>query len=246
MEKLREQLDNLASQLENVAELHKRLEELVSVYPFNDFEFIISHLLAAEKLSIEDYYEIRQNYIDRNLNLYLFEISAPRGFGELWAQSFLKQLVPNLQRPSKTLHADYKGGEYDFFLAPDIRIEVKASRAVDAKSSLPLYQKALSSDSDKTFVMNFQQVKPKYCDVFIWIAVWRDTMRIWVIPSAEVENNSFYSKGQHRGNVGEGQLHIKHSNITAFDKYLVEPSKIEEAIVKASKVEKKLRKKFGS
>ncbi len=90
--------------------------------------------------------------------------------------------------------------------------------------------------------MNFQQVKPKYCDVFVWIAVWRDTMKIWVIPSAEVENSNFYSKGQHRGNVGEGQLHIKHSNIAAFDKYLTEPSRVEEVIRKAAKTEKKLRK----
>ena len=185
---------------------------------------------------------MRQSYIDRNLNLYLFEISAPRDFGELWAHLFLKQLVPNLQRPSKVLHAEYQGGEYDFFLAPDIRIEVKASRAVDAKSSLPLYQKALASDSTKPFVMNFQQVKPKYCDVFVWIAVWRDTMKIWIIPSFEVENSNFYSKRQHRGNVGENQLHIKHSNIAMFDKYLTEPSKVEKAIKKASKKEKKLRK----
>ena len=190
---------------------------------------------------MSNYYEMRQSYIDRNLNLYLFEISAPRGFGELWAQSFLKQIVPNLQRPGKNLHAEYQGGEYDFFLAPDIRIEVKASRAVDAKSNLPLYQKALASTSDKPFVMNFQQVKPKYCDVFVWIAVWRDTMKIWVIPSAEVENSKFYSKGQHRGNVGEGQLHIKHTNIAAFDKYLTEPSKIEEKLREAYKLEKNLR-----
>jgi len=160
----------------------------------------------------------------------------------MWSQGFIKLLVPNLQRPSNKLHTEYIGRDYDFFLAPDIRIEVKASRAVNAKSNLPLYQKALASDSDKPFVMNFQQVKPKYCDVFVWIAVWRDMMRIWVIPSSEVENSRFYSKGQHRGNVGEGQLHIKHNNIAMFDKYLTEPSKVEESIKKASKLEKKLRK----
>lgn len=243
MEILEKQLEILVEELENSDEMKERLEQLVSdIYPFNRFEFTISHLLVAGILNLDEYYQMRQNYIDRNLNLYLFEISAPRGFGELWAQSFLKQIVPNLQRPSKTLHSEYQGGEYDFFLAPDIRIEVKASRAVDAKSKLPLYQKALASDSTKPFVMNFQQVKPKYCDVFVWIAVWRDAMKIWVIPSAEVENSSFYSKGQHRGNIGEGQLHIKHSNIGAFVKYLTEPSKVEETIKKAAKTEKKLRK----
>lgn len=195
MEILEKQLKILVEELENSDEMKERLEQLVSdIYPFNRFEFTISHLLVAGILNLDEYYQMRQNYIDRNLNLYLFEISAPRGFGELWAQSFLKQIVPNLQRPSKTLHSEYQGGEYDFFLAPDIRIEVKASRAVDAKSNLPLYQKALASGSTKPFVMNFQQVKPNYCDVFVWIAVWRDAMKIWVIPSAEVENSSFYSR----------------------------------------------------
>jgi hypothetical protein len=233
------------AELSNAAELREKIEQLTSdIYPFNKYEFTLAHLLAAGKLSLEEYFQMRQSYLDRNLNLYLFEISAPRGFGELWAQAFLKQLVPDLQKPSRLLHAAYEGGEYDFFLVPNIRIEVKASRAVDAKSKLPLYQKALASDSTKPFVMNFQQVKPKYCDVFVWIAVWRDVMKIWVIPSAEVENSGFYSKGQHRGNVGEGQLHIKHSNIAAFEKYLTEPSKVEDAIRKAFAAELKLRNRF--
>jgi len=37
----------------------------------------------------------------------------------------------------------------------------------------PLYVKALASDSNKEFRMNFQQVKPDCCDVFVWVAVWR-------------------------------------------------------------------------
>ena len=137
MEKLREQLDELVAQLENADELRERLEKLVSVYPFNEFEFIISHLLVAKKISLEDYYEIRQSYIDRNLYLNLFEISAPRSFGEIWAQGYLKSLVSSLERPTKKLDAEYVG-QYDFFLPPKIRIEVKASRAVEFQSNQPL------------------------------------------------------------------------------------------------------------
>jgi hypothetical protein len=55
-----------------------------------------------------------------------------------------------------------------------IKIEVKASRAVDFDREEPLYVKALASDSQKRFDMNFQQVKPACCDVFLWIGVWRD------------------------------------------------------------------------
>jgi hypothetical protein len=213
---------------------------LVSVYPFNEYEFVISHLLAADILSLQDYYELRNEYIERNFYLYLFEISAPRDFGEIWAQGHLKELVPNLQKPSKKLDPNYSG-EYDFLLLPGIRIEVKASRAVAFGTDAPLYVKALSSDSLQAFDMNFQQVKPACCDVFVWLAVWRDVIKHWVIPSYEVENSRFYSSGQHRGNVGEGQLHLKRENIRFFDPYLVEARNIEEAIRAAYEHEKRKR-----
>lgn len=58
------------------------------------------------------------------------------------------------------------------------------------------------------FDMNFQQIKPNCCDIFVWIAVWRDKIRYWVLTNEEVKNNKYYSHGQHRGNTGEGQLWI--------------------------------------
>ena len=240
MEKLKQQLIELVDTLENATELREKLDELVSVYPFNEYEFIISHLLVAKRISLYDYYEIRRSYIDRNLYLNLFEITAPRGFGEIWAQGHLKELVPALERPTKKLDPQYSG-QYDFYLKPEIRIEVKASRAVEFRSNLSLTLKALSSDSDKDFEMNFQQIKPRYCEVFVWFGVWRDVIRCWVIPSYEVENSKYYSKGQHRGNVGEGQLHLRRDNLKDFRKYLTEPSKIEATIRKAAEREKKLR-----
>jgi hypothetical protein len=33
--------------------------------------------------------------------LYIFEISAPRGFGEAWAQGHLKELVPEVVKSTK-------------------------------------------------------------------------------------------------------------------------------------------------
>lgn len=242
MEKLKTQLDELLSRLDNATEIRSKLEELVSVYPFSDYEYIISHLLAADKLTIEEYYQLRNDYLDRNLYLYLFEMSAPRGFGEIWAHGHLKELAPNLMRPSKKTDPDYSG-QYDFFLPPNIKIEVKASRAVEFKTDGPLYIKALSSDSQKQFDMNFQQVKPACCDVFVWLAVWRDVIRHWVIPSYEVEHSQDYSAGQHRGNVGEGQLHLNRDNLHDFEKYLVDSDKIESAIKAAFKKEKRLRNK---
>ena len=81
--------------------------------------------------------------------------------------------------------------------------------------------------------MNFQQIKPAHCDVFVWIAVWRDVIKYWVLSSDEVKQNKYYSKGQHRGNVGEGQLHLKDDNIHEFERFEVKPDKLKEAVVEA-------------
>ena len=205
------------------------LEHLYSVFPFNRFEYILSHLIANEVINLEQYLDIRNSYLERNKYLYIFEITAPRTFGETWAQRHLNELIPELQRPQKTLDPGYDG-QYDFWYE-SIRIEVKASRAVKRQSGDSLIMKALSTDSKEKFDMNFQQVKPACCDVFVWIAVWRDAIRYWVLSSDEVRENKHYSTGQHRGNIGEGQLWITDRNIGEFARYLSAPRDILDMII---------------
>lgn len=220
MDQLKARLLELVQELEK--EKHDgillRLENLISVYPFNEYEFLISSLMGYDKISLDEYYELRDDYLARNMYLYIFEISAPRTFGEAWAQGHLKELVPELAKPTKKADPKYSG-EYDFYLDGEIRIEVKASRAVDSESNEALYVKALASDSRRPFWMNFQQVKPACCDVFVWVAVWRDKIRYWVLSSHELEHHPDYSMGQHRGNTGEGQLHVRQDNINDFVQY---------------------------
>lgn len=220
MEQLKEILISLIKELEieKHDQIMQRLDDLVSVYPFNEYEFLISSLMGYQKITLEDYYTLRDEYIARNLYMYVFEISAPRGFGEAWAQGHLKEIAPELVKPTKQIDRDYSG-QYDLMLDDKIRIEVKASRAVDSDSKEALYVKALSSDSTKRFDMNFQQVKPACCDVFIWVGVWRDVIRYWVLASDEVARSKYYSAGQHRGNIGEGQIHLKDDNIGEFAAY---------------------------
>lgn len=212
----------------------ERLDDLYSVYPFNKFEYVISHLIATKTITLQEYLDIRNSYLERNKYLYVFEMTAPRTFGETWAQRHLNEVVPELRMPSTNLDPTYSG-EYDFWYN-GIKIEVKASRAVKRKSGDSLIIKALSSDSSSGFDMNFQQIKPACCDVFVWIAVWRDKIRYWVLSSDEVANNEYYSVGQHRGNIGEGQLWLKETNIDKFDEYEVSVRDILSAIVnKANK-----------
>lgn len=234
VKELQKQMQKMKDIIGNSCNLDEEfLNNLYSVYPFNKFEYIISHLIANNIITIEQYLDIRNSYLERNKYLYVFEITAPRTFGETWAQRHLNEVVPELKRPSTAYDAEYSG-QYDFWY-DGIRIEVKASRAVKRKSGDSLILKALSSDSEQGFDMNFQQIKPGCCDVFVWIAVWRDVIRYWVLSSDEVANNKYYSTGQHRGNVGEGQLWLKETNINEFDEYEVGVRDILVKIIEKSK-----------
>ena len=93
METLQKELDRLIATLPDVDGFRASLETLVSVYPFNDYEYMIATLLAADKLTHDEYIELRDGYMARNMFMYIFEISAPRGFGDAWAQGHLKELV---------------------------------------------------------------------------------------------------------------------------------------------------------
>ena len=234
MELLKQELDALIKKLPNEDDFLLALESLVSVYPFNEYEYVISSLLGSGVLTLNAYYDLRDSYIARNPYLHVFELT-PIAFGGEWVENHLKILYPAL-----TLSASK---EYDFSLDGQIRIEVKASRAVDKKSKALLFAKALTFDSKHNFEMNFQQIKPRCCDVFVWVAVWSDVIRYWVLSSHEVENNVKYSNKHHRGNIGEGQLHIRKSNIALFNQYLVLPDKLTGEIRKAYEREQKIRGK---
>lgn len=210
----------------------KLIEDDKAIFPFNEYEYLLSNFINEGRLTFEQYIEIRSEYIDQNPNLWIYEISAPRGFGEGFAQTYVQAKSSKLKKASKKLDGNYTG-QYDLWL-DGITIEVKASRAVDAESDSPLYMKALSRNSQKNLLMNFQQLKPQCCDVFIWVAVFRDEIVLWIMNSNEVLSNPLYSPGQHRGNSGnEGQLHVKHDNIQLLKKYELNNGDIEKAIKRA-------------
>jgi len=252
MEKLTEQLDTLINRLSKSKDFRATLEQLQSVFPFSKYEYIISQLLAFDKLTFEEYLQIRDEYINRNLFLCVFEITAPRGFGDTWAFGHLHEIIPELKRPNKDSDKTYKG-EYDLYMNWKdknnkhhyIKIEVKASRANDREQNdEPLYIKALSSDSHRPFLMNFQQLKPTCCHVFVWIAVYRDAIKYWVINAKAIQMHREFTP-QHRNEttaerrknyckatIYEGQIMINERNICDFDKYLTNSANLRRAIVK--------------
>jgi hypothetical protein len=206
------------------------VEEDRAIFPFNEYEHLICNLINKGGLSYKQYIEIRSEYISKNPNLWIFEISAPRTFGENFAQTYIQGKCSKLKKPSKLLDPNYSG-QYDFWL-DGITIEVKASRAVDRDSDDPLYMKALSRDTKKRFLMNFQQLKPDCCKVFIWVAVFRDEIVLWVISSKDVQNNPSYSS-QHRGGI-EGQIMITNDNVHLIKKYELHDDNLEQAIRSAA------------
>ena len=218
----------------DLADVLAMIEQDQSVFPFNEYEHLICNLIDKGGMSYDQYIEIRTEYISENPHLWIFEISAPSGFGGKFAQTHVQGKCSKLKKPSKRLDPNYTG-EYDLWL-DGITIEVKASRAVDSDSDEPLYMKALSRHTKKRFLMNFQQLKPQCCDVFIWVAVFRDEIVLWIMNSDEVLTNPLYSKGQHRGNKGnEGQLHVKHDNVHLLSGFELRDDNIEKAIRDAAK-----------
>ncbi|MDP3769880.1 MAG: hypothetical protein Q8R40_03010 [bacterium] len=69
MELLKKKLNGLIEELsaDKKEVIKTRLTNLVSIYPFNEYEYIISSLLGFEKIDLDDYYEIRDEYIARNM-----------------------------------------------------------------------------------------------------------------------------------------------------------------------------------
>ncbi len=221
---LKDYENQLSAELKN--EMNEKLKQSVEAYPFNEYEFRLTYLQKHKIINFSEYERIRQKYIESNKYLELYGL-APRVFGQIWGETHIRELDPKFTKPSKLLDNNYSG-EYDLWLEGK-KIEVKACRAIDKKIRGSLISKALEFESTKTFWMNFQQLKFDICDIFIFIGVWTDVIKYWVLTNEEIKTNPYISH-QHRGGV-EYQIGITEKNISEFNKYLVEPYKVVEVIM---------------
>lgn len=232
LKQLKKYLEEFIKKLksENYNFLTERLSSLKSVFPFNEYEYILMFLLDKRAITFQQYEALRKKYVSSNPYLELFSI-APRIFGDIWAKCHIKDIDPRFKTPDKELDPDYDG-QYDLWFE-GLRIEVKACRAINTKKRGNLMEKALRYGSKEPFWMNFQQIKPKMADGFIFIGVWVDKIIYWVMSRKEVEKNKYLSH-QHRGGI-EYQIGITHENISEFDRYRVKPHKLGDAILKKVK-----------
>lgn len=229
---LRKYLDSLTQSLEKEDKtlLNARLSGLLSAYPFNEYEYILMFLLDRKVISFDNYEKLRGNYMSANKYLEFYGL-APRVFGEIWAHQHIIDLDGSFIKPNKSIDSEYEG-QYDLWL-DNIRVEVKACRSINTKKRGDLVSKALRYESTEPFWMNYQQLKPDACDVFIFIGVWVDKIVYWVLSSDEVRSNKYLSH-QHRGGI-EYQIGITNGNIRDFDIYQVDRSEIGQKVIQKSK-----------
>ena len=227
LKQLREHLERLSASLNKKSKklLNAKLQSLISVFPFNEYEYILMFLLDKGVISFKEYEKLRKTYVSANRYAELYGL-APRIFGEMWHEHIM-ELDRRFRKPDKSLDPNYDG-QYDLWIE-GVRVEVKACRAINTKKRGNLVEKALRYETKEPFWMNFQQIKVSMADVFIFIGVWLDKITHWVLSSEEVKKNKYYSP-QHRGGI-EYQIGITHKNISEFDIYLVEPSKIGDVVI---------------
>ena len=206
--------------------LSARLESLVSVFPFNEYEYILSFLLDRRVVSFAEYEELRDNYVSDNRYLGLFGL-APRIFGQVWGETHLLDLDSRFAKPNRALDPDYDG-QYDLMLE-DVRVEVKAARAINTRIRGEIASKALRYGSDAPFWMNFQQLKIDICDVFVFIGVWVDRLLYWVLSNKEVVEQPTRSR-QHRGGI-EYQMGITNRNIHQFSHFLADANSLADTVL---------------
>ncbi|MEZ4524874.1 MAG: hypothetical protein R2941_03025 [Desulfobacterales bacterium] len=100
------------SDLEDVLAM---VEQDQSVFPFNEYEHLICNLINKGGMSYDQYIEIRTEYISENPHLWIFEISAPRGFGEKFAQTYVQGKSLKIEKAfQKKLDSNYSV-EYDLW-----------------------------------------------------------------------------------------------------------------------------------
>ena len=229
LQELRAYLDRLALSLEREDKrlLEARLEGLTSVFPFNEYEYMLTFLVDRRVIPFAEYEKLRHNYVSANPYLDLFGL-APRIFGQVWGEAHLRDVDPRFRKPDRSLDPEHEG-QYDLWL-DGVRIEVKAARAINTKKRGDLVSKALHYRSKDPFWMNFQQLKLDICDVFVFIGVWVDEIVYWVMSNDEVKASKYRSH-QHRGGI-EYQIGSTQKNIPEFEIYKTQANQLVKVILR--------------
>ena len=109
-------IESFAGSADDLDEVLQMVDDDQSIFPFNEYEHLICNLIEKGGLTYEQYIDIRTEYISANPNLWVFEISAPRGFGEKFAQTYVQGKCSKLKSPTK-LQSETKSAAYNKWCA---------------------------------------------------------------------------------------------------------------------------------
>ena len=77
LKQLKDYLDSLAKSLKDKDEklLNARLKSLISVFPFNEYEYVLMFLLDRKIIKFNEYEKLRKGYVSSNRYLELYGLA---------------------------------------------------------------------------------------------------------------------------------------------------------------------------
>ena len=141
-------------------------------------------------------------------------------FAGVRLSKFAEELIGELEGFDQALDKSYD------LRHGDKKIEVKCSRVIIDKGNDDIIDKVLLDSKDMydtKWICNMQQVKTYCFNILYYIIFFQDIIYIFKMDSncVKEDKNINYQHKQHRGNINEGQIHIKPSNIKYhIDNYL--------------------------
>lgn len=167
-----------------------------------------------KQLDVE-YEKIREDVLNGKFdNLMSFYDTTGKGFGTR-IERLICKYFPDLEKvTTKNNPTDIDSKYFDAFSKDGKRIEIKASRILsDETNELKFFTRALAEDEDNTTKnISFQQVKPKYCDWFIFIVEYKNSSRVFFCPSHLIQE---FTGDEYRQ---EGKLYMGNQHPGATNK----------------------------
>lgn len=162
-----------------------------------------------------EYAKIRADVLNGEFdNLMSFYDTTGKGFGTR-IERLICNYFPDLEKVTKkTNPTDTDSKYFDAFTKDGKRIEIKASRVLsDESNELKFFTRAVAEDEENPSKnISFQQVKPKYCDWFIFIAEYKNSSRVFFCPSYLVQE---FTGDEYRQ---EGKLYMGNQHPGATNK----------------------------
>ena len=163
----------------------------------------------------KEYAKTREDILNGKFdNMMSFYDNTGKGFGTR-IERLICNHFPDLEKVTKkTNPTDTDSKYFDAFSVDGKRIEIKASRILSNKTcEMKFFTRAVAEDDDTiTKNVSFQQVKPKYCDWFIFIAEYKNSSRVFFCPSHLIQE---FTGDEYRQ---EGKLYMGNQHPGATEK----------------------------